>query len=62
MHAYISIFCDGLWYDPARARTHDLLHERQTRQTLLKPSRRPKNGVAFCACVFFSLKAVQKYK
>ena len=24
-------FYDGLWYDPARAQTRDLLHERQTR-------------------------------
>ena len=30
-------FYDGLWYDPAATRTHNLPHERQTRKPLSHP-------------------------
>ena len=30
-------FYDGLWYDPAERRTHDLLSERRTRYRLSQP-------------------------
>ena len=31
-------FYDGLWYDPAERRTHDLLCERRTRYSLSQPN------------------------
>ena len=37
-------FYDGLWYDPAERRTHDLPCERRTRYRLSQPDMRFKKG------------------
>ena len=43
-------FYDGLWYDPAERRTHDLPCERRTRYRLSQP-----DTVYFCCLGFTSL-------
>ena len=42
-------FYDGLWYDPAERRTHDLSCERQTRYRLSQPD--TVNSVGLMICV-----------
>ena len=47
-------FCDGLWYDPAERRTHDLPCERRTRYRLSQPDTVSELNTPHQLSLFFS--------